>query len=287
VVEETILLSNLIKSSHVISLEDLKRLELIRRISPIQQNISNSDSDSEGNGALDVETQSLKERILNDAEKTAHEILLQAQAAANEVLEVAKMDADAWWQSRRDEDALYLEEAHRQGYDEGYKVGVSQAEEDLNRQWATQLGEAQSIVEHAYATKEMIITEGETFLVELSVSIAEKIISKKLAKAPEMAMKLFEKALSRRNEQGVIVLCVSPTQFTFVQAAKDELVMVLDSQAELQIIPDSTIKEGSCIVRSAFGSIDARVDTQLEAIREQLLRVAAHRAEEGNNNVNP
>jgi flagellar assembly protein FliH len=256
VVEETILLSNLIKSSHVISLEDLKKLELMSRISPIQQNISNSDSDNEGNDALDVETQTLKERILR-------------------------------WQSRRDEDAQYMDEAHRQGYEEGYKVGVTQAEEDLHRQWETQLGEAQSIVEHAYVTKETIITEGETFLVELSVSIAEKVINKKLAKAPEMAMKLFEKALSRRNEQGVIVLCVSPTQFAFVQAAKDELIRVLDSQAELQIIPDSTIKEGSCIVRSAFGSIDARVDTQLEAIREQLLRVAAHRAEEGSNNVSP
>jgi flagellar assembly protein FliH len=287
VAEETILLSNLIKSSHVVSLEDLKRLELIRRISPKQQNISDSDSDSEGNDALDVETQTLKERILDDAEKTAHGILVQAQVTANEVLEVARQEAEAWWQSRREEDAQYREEVRSQGYDEGYQVGAAQAEEDLNGQWATQLGEAQSIVEHAYATKETIITEGETFLVELSVSIAEKIISKKLAKAPEIAMKLFEKALSRRNEQGVIVLCVSPTQFAYVQAAKDELIMVLDSQAELQIIPDSTIKEGSCIVRSAFGSIDARVDTQLEAIREQLLRVAAHRAEEGNYNANP
>lgn len=280
-------MSNLIKSSHVISLEDLKRLELIRRISPIQQNISNSDSDSEGNGALDVETQTLKERILDDAEKTAHEILLQAQAAAAEVIEASRQEAETWWQSRREEDVQYREEVQRQGYDEGYQVGAAQAEEDLNRQWAAQLGEAQSVVEHAYATKETIITEGETFVVELSVSIAEKIISKKLAKAPEMAMKLFEKALSRRNEQGVIILCVSPLQLAYVQAAKDELITVLDSQAELQIVPDSTIKEGSCIVRSTFGSIDARVDTQLEAIREQLLRVAAHRAEEGNHIANP
>jgi flagellar assembly protein FliH len=94
-------------------------------------------------------------------------------------------------------------------------------------------------------------------------------------------MKLFEKALMRRKEKGVIVLCVAPSQFAHVQAAKDELIVLLDSQAELQIIPDSSIKEGGCIVRSAYGSIDARVDTQLEAIREQLLRVAAHGAGEG------
>jgi flagellar assembly protein FliH len=274
-------LSNLIKSSHVVSLEDLKSLELIRIIQPIPQNISESDIDSEGNTTIDVEKQLLKERIISDAEQTAHEILLQAQSAAAEVIAAAKQEAEDWWQLRRDEDEQHREEAQRQGYDEGYRVGSLQAEDDLAQQWAERLQEAQAIVEQAYETKETVVMEGESFLVELSCSIAEKIMSRKLAKAPGMAMKLIEMALSRRKEQGVIVLCVSPSQFAFVQAAKVELIKVLDSQAELQIVPDSSIKDGGCIVRSAFGSIDARVDTQLEAIREQLLRVAAHSAEEG------
>jgi flagellar assembly protein FliH len=281
VVEETILLSNLIKSSHVVSLEDLKKLELARMISPILHKSSESAVESEGDSALDVETQSLKDRVLSDAEQTAQQILLQAQAAADELLAGARQEAEDWWQSRRTEDAQFREEAHTEGYTEGYKAGELQAEADLSQNWVSRLEEAQAIVEQAYKTKEEVIVEGEAFLVELSCSIAEKIMSRKLPKAPELSMKLFEKALSRRKEQGVIVLCVSPSQFAYVQAAKDELVMQLDSQAELQIVPDSSIKEGGCVVRSAFGSIDARVDTQLEAIREQLLRVTAHSSEEG------
>jgi flagellar assembly protein FliH len=274
-------LSNLIKSSHVISLDDLKRLELIQRISPIRQNISDSGVDSEGNQTIDVETQTLNERIIGDAEQTAKDIILQAQAAALEIRAAAEREAESWWQSRREEDETYLQELNRQGFDEGYRIGAAQAEEDLKLQWADRLHEAQTIVEHAYVTKEQMINEGEFFLVELSCSIAEKILNRKLAKSPEMSMKLIEKALARRKEQGVIVLCVSPSQFAHVQAAKDELIVLLDSQAELQIVPDSSIKEGGCIVRSAYGSIDARVDTQLEAIREQLLKIAAHGSEEG------
>jgi flagellar assembly protein FliH len=274
-------LSNLIKSSHVISLEDLKRLEFIRKISPIQQNISNSDTDGEGTTEYDVETQSLKERIICDAELTAQEIIQQAQSDAASLLEAARAEAEAWWQSRRNEDASFLEEVQQQGFAEGYRIGASQAEQDLAEQWSHRLNEAQQIVAHAYEVKESILTEGEVFLVELSCQVAEKIVSSQISEAPEMAMKLYEKALSRRKEQGTIVLCVSPSHFAFVQAAKDELIIVLDSQADLQIIPDSSVEEGGCIVRSAFGSIDARVDTQLAAIREQLLRVAAHGAEEG------
>jgi len=272
-------LSNLIKSSYVVSLEDLKRLELIQRIAPVQQNISDNGAESEGNPTLDVETQSLKERIIADAELAAEQIVQQAKAEALELKAAAEKDAEAWWQSRREEDAGVREEACRQGFEEGYRNGALEAEDQLKRQYEELLTEAQTIVTQAYTAKESIITEGESFLVELSCSIAEKIIHRKLSKAPEMSMNLFAKALARRKEQGVIVLCVSPAQFSYVQAAKDELSLALDAQAELQIVPDASIKDGGCIVRSAFGSIDARVDTQLEAIREQLLKVAAHRSE--------
>jgi flagellar assembly protein FliH len=280
-------LSNLIKSSHVVSLEDLKRLELIRRSAPIPQNISEFGVDNEGNQAIDVETQSLKDRIIADAEQTARQILEQAKADAAEVRVNAEQEIEEWWRLRREEDAQHREESNRQGHDEGYSAGSAQAEEDLGRLWESRLHEAQSIVEQAYIAKEAVIMEGESFLVELSCSIAEKILDRKLAKSPEMAMKLFEKALSRRREQGVIVLCVAPSQFAYMQAAKDELIVSLDAQAELQIVPDSSVKVGGCIIRSAFGSIDARIDTQLEAIREQLLKLAAHRGEEGDRNAAP
>ncbi|KIL35287.1 flagellar biosynthesis protein [Cohnella kolymensis] len=274
-------MSNLIKSSHVVSLEDLKRLEIIQRISPKQHNISETDASSGGDFAADVETHSLKQRILQDAEQAAYEIMRQAQAEAAEMRAAAEREIEAWWLQRREQDERHLEEAQRSGFEEGYRIGTAQAEQDLTLQWDNRIKEAEEIIEQAYAAKESVISEAETFVVDLSCSIAEKIVGNELQAAPATAISMYMRALSRRKEQGAIVLCVSPSQFAYVQAAKDELILALDSQAELQIVPDSTIKEGGCIVRSAFGSIDARIDTQLEAVRQELLRVAAQSAEEG------
>jgi flagellar assembly protein FliH len=281
-VEETILLSNLIKSSHVVSLEDLKRVEILQRIAAVQQNISRSDSTREGNQTLDVETQSLKDRILEDAADAAQAMIASAMEDAERIRAAAAQEVDAWWQSRRDDDDQHREENARIGFEEGYRAGAEEATQSLVREWDGRMLEAESVVRQAYTAKDSIIAEAERFAVELSCAIAEKILDSELTEAPDMAMKLFGQALSRRKEQGVIVLCVSPKQFAFVQAAKDELISSLDSQAELQIVPDSTIKEGGCIVRSAFGSIDARIDTQLEAVKQQLLRIADHYVEEGN-----
>lgn len=274
-------MSNLIKSSHVISLEDLKKVEIMQKLAVAPQNISRSDGVSEGNQKPDVETQSLKDRILSDAEDTAQAIIAGAMEEAERIRTQARQDADSWWQARREEDDQYREEVARQGYEEGYLNGTQDASQALALEWDGRMQEAQTLVTQAYAAKESVIAEAESFAVELSCSIAEKIVGHVLTEAPELALKLYGQALSRRKEQGVIVLCVAPKQFAFVQAAKEELLACIDSQAELQIVPDASVTEGGCIVRSAFGSIDARVDTQLEAIKQQLLRIADHSAEEG------
>ena len=280
-------MSNLIKSSHVISLEDLKKVEVLQKIAAAPQNISRADNGSEGNHKPDVETQSLRDRILSDAEDAAQAIIASAQEEAERIRGEAMQAADAWWQSRREEDDQYREEVASQSFEEGYRGGAEEAIKALTLEWDGRMQEAQSIVSQAYLAKDSILAEAERFAVELSCSIAEKILDHELTNAPELAMKLFGQALSRRKEQGVIVLCVSPQQFSFVQAAKEELIASIDSQAELQIVPDTTITEGGCIVRSAFGSIDARVDTQLEAIKHQLLRIADHSAEEGARDATP
>jgi flagellar assembly protein FliH len=272
-------LSNLIKSTHVIPLEDLKRIELLRKVTK-PQNVSHSDNGNEGNSAIDVETQSLKERILRDAEQTANEIIREARETAERLQAEAREQAEAWWRQRRQDDEQEVARARESGYEAGYRQGLEDAERAMREQWESRLQEAGSIVRQAYAAKESIIEGAERFLVELSCKIAEKVLAKQFEQTPELTIELIRRALARRKEQGVITLCVAPAQFAFVQASKDELAMLVDSQAELQIVPDASVGEGGCVIRSPFGSIDARIDTQMAAIRQELLRVAAHAAEE-------
>lgn len=273
-------MSNLIKSSHVISVEQLKRLEQIRFVA---QSIKAGGAQADDGEAVDEETLQLKDRILADAEETAKSILQDASEQASRIQAEAEAGAAAWWEDRRAEDAEFVEEAKRRGYEEGFASGAEQAEHQTLARMEQMMQEAQRVVSQAYEAKARIIAEAERFVVELSCDIAGKIVRGALERAPETALDLMKQALARRKEQGTITLCVAPEQFEFVEAAKDELALSVDSQAELQIVPDPTVRGGGCVIRSAYGSIDARVDTQLETIREELLQIAAHSSEEGAN----
>jgi flagellar assembly protein FliH len=57
----------------------------------------------------------------------------------------------------------------------------------------------------------------------------------------------------------------------------------MDSQAELQIVPDITVMDFGCVIRSSFGSIDARVDTQLSEIKKALQQIVKGSGEDTGN----
>ena len=266
-------LSNLIKSSHVISIEDLKRLEWVK-----QQHYAAMHQETAGNEEVastpDEQTVTLKNQILQDAESFAEERVRQASEEAAQQLRDAETQIAGWWQERRSQDLELTESARQAGYEQGYAEGYSQAEEEVRLQWEARMQEPKLLLEQAYIMKEQIIQEAEPFLVELSTAIAEKVIAKEVEASPLLAIELAQKSLSRRREQGVIALCVSPSQLTFVQAAREELSLAIDSQAELQILPDATVRDHGCVIRSSFGSIDARIDTQLEEIKRELIQIS-------------
>jgi len=277
-------LSNLIKSSQYVPVEALKKLDLGHRYVPQSEASPMEEKASEEIRKIeaDEEAKRLSKEMLEDAREFAERQLREASEEAERMLAEASGQIDSWWQERRLQDEHLVEALKSEGYDTGYREGSEKAMADLRDQIGRMMDEAQTVLKQAYLMKEQIIQEAEPFLVELSCAIAEKVIDKQLTLEPDYVIELIKNNLSRKREQGVITLCVAPKHFAFVQAAREELAAAIDSQAELQILPDSTVHDQGCVIRSSFGSIDARIDTQLTEIKKELIRIALDDEERSN-----
>ncbi|GIO30003.1 MULTISPECIES: FliH/SctL family protein [Paenibacillus] len=277
-------MSNLIKSSQYVPVEQLKRLDLGHRYVPQAEAAASEERPQEEIRKIeaDEEAKRLSKEMLEDAREFAERQLREASEEAERMLAEAGEQIDGWWQERRLQDEHLVEALKSEGYDTGYREGSEKALADLRDQIARMMEEAQTVLKQAYLMKEQIIQEAEPFLVELSCAIAEKVIDKQLTVEPDYVLDLIKNSLSRKREQGIITLCVAPKHFAFVQAAREELAAAIDSQAELQILPDSTVRDQGCVIRSSFGSIDARIDTQLTEIKKELIRIALDDEERGN-----
>ncbi|GIO83845.1 flagellar assembly protein FliH [Paenibacillus faecis] len=280
-------MSNLIKVSQYVPVDILKQLNLAKTYEASEEQRSDDDMatvQEEVFSAQDAAAEEARKQMLADAKAFAESQVKAASDQAEQMLAEARQQIEAWWTERREQDEHLVEAVKSEAFNEGFEEGRVQAEQTLKIKIDEMMSEASAVLQQAYIEKERIIQEAEPFLVELSCAIAEKIIDRQLELKPEYSVELIKKSLSRKREQGVLTLCVSPSQFAFVQAAREELSLVIDSQAELQILPDASVQDRGCVIRSSFGSVDARIDTQLSEIKKELLRISRQTEERGMTN---
>lgn len=270
-------LSNVIKSSHVLTQEQLRSLMVFKKY-PIMDEVVEEVEEPVVIGP-DEATLQLKEQIIEDAKSFAASRIQDAANECEKMFIDAQAQIEVWWLEKRNEDELIKEEVRQAAYKEAYEEGLIAANQDMEDKWKRDINEAATILAEAYRTREQIIQDAEPYIVDLTCAIAEKLIGKQLELEPQLIIEMIQRSLSRRREQGEITLCVAPKQLNFVQAAREELMAAIDSQAELIIIPDTSVKDEGCVIRSKFGSIDARIDTQLSEIKRELL-ILAHQAVE-------
>ncbi|HBS43828.1 MAG TPA: flagellar assembly protein FliH [Paenibacillus sp.] len=277
-------MSKLIKHSQYFPVDVLKRLEQARHYAGLTEEpvLEETVSETDYHDPAREEAEVARKQMLKDAQEFAEEQVRNASLEAEQIVESSKAEAEEWWKERREQDEHLVEAVKAEAYQLGHQEGVSQAEQEMKLKIAAMMDEARAVLTEAYKARDVIIQEAEPFLVELSCDIAEKIVDRQLTVEPQFAMDLIRKNLARKREQGLISLCVSPAQFAFVNAAREELSLAVDSQAELQILPDSTVKDQGCVIRSSFGSIDARIDTQLAEIKKELVRIALDTDEQRN-----
>ncbi|TCZ79962.1 flagellar assembly protein FliH [Paenibacillus albiflavus] len=267
-------MSNLIKPSGYQPLDNKKIIEFKVMQLPLEHIEDAESVEDLATHKLVQDAKRMESQILRDAEMVAEDEIRKALEETTAMREQAESDIEAWWTERRSMDETTHEEMKQAGFNQGYEEGLAKAEAELLAKYESLLEDARATLTGAHAVKDQIIHESEPFLIDLSSSIAERIIGHQLTVKPEWILDLVHKVLARRKEKGIITLCVSPKHFDYIFSAREELATSIDSQAELQILPDNTVGDDGCVVRSDYGSIDARIDTQLNEIKSALLHMA-------------
>lgn len=217
------------------------------------------------------------EQIILEAEEKAKEIINKSKEEANQLLEEEKEKIEKWWAEKREEDKSIIQEIKENGFQEGFDTGFNQGKEQAEKEYEALIHQAKSILEEAYQTKENIIQEAEPNIIELASLVAEKIINKELELDKEIIVHITKEALRKTKEVDKISIYVSPSEISYIQNAREELLMEQNGQVELMIFPDSSIEAGGCIVKTSYGTLDAKIDTQLEEVRNILYDISGRR----------
>lgn len=109
----------------------------------------------------------------------------------------------------------------------------------------------------------------------LAFSIAEKIVHKKIKTDNSIIAETLRQILSETSEKSGLKITLNPNDVQLVRSLGPELGIeeeMLDKHWE--IVASEEITPGGCLVRTSAEEIDARIETQLSAIKESILKVS-------------
>lgn len=203
-----------------------------------------------------------KKELLQLKEEKA-QLLKQTEAEINKAKE-------QWNQEKQ----TYIKQAK----DEGYTKGFSFGKEESMKQYEHLILEANDIIRAATKNYDELIKQSDHMIIDLAISVAEKIIHQKLHDNKDVFSQLVEDVIEDLTNQEHIYIHIHSSHYEYMQQRKNELEQLIDENTKLSILVDPDATDDSCLIEYSTGKIDASVDTQLKQIKTVL-----HEIVTGNN----
>jgi flagellar assembly protein FliH len=237
-----------------------------------------------------------KEAMLASARGDAERIVKEAENAAFEEVRRKTNQAQKLRQEAEEEAAKVVEEAEKrvaaleataesrleaaereaskkgreEGREEGYKEGVAEAERLVGR--------LHVILDRAMDKRAEILAETEAQVVELVLLVAKKVVKVISENQKSVVIQNISQALRKLKTKSDVIVRVNLADLQLATEHVKDFVQMTENAKKMQIVEDSTVDRGGCVIETDFGEIDARISSQLSELEERILDVAPIRA---------
>lgn len=197
--------------------------------------------------------------VKSDAQREADEIVAKAKAEAAQII------ADA-----RDEEQKIIAGASDDGYKQGHVEGYAAGEAEINRL----IERMHKMVEAVMLRREEILKDTEQQIVELVILMTRKVVKIISETQKTTIMSNVLAALKKVKARGKVILHVNLEDLNLTTANVDEFIKRVENIQGIDVIEDSSVEKGGCIVETDFGAIDARIASQLSELEDKIMEIS-------------
>ena len=186
----------------------------------------------------------------------------QSRISPEEILDQARQQAQIIVMTARSE----AEDVRRAAYDDGYRAGI----EEAGKTAEGLIARLEHDITAAAEDKKDQLEALEPQILKLCREIVEKIIRHEIRTNSHVVVRTVKSCLRRIKNSDEVRVRVSPQEVEAVRAQREELKSLAEGISGIHIVDDRRISPGGCVVESASGDIDARVETQLELVNTRI-----------------
>jgi flagellar assembly protein FliH len=186
------------------------------------------------------------EDIISSTRKKVMEMIREAEGKVDQIHSLARME----------------------GKEEGQKEAV-----ELINQVALIVNETQS-------WRKQVLEESESAIIEIIQSIAKKLFGNGFVLEPTTVEQMVARAISEASRLGNLRVYLNPGDQESLISLWQDSELTVNGQ-KIQLVPSQNILRGGCFVEGEFGSVDSRVDIQLNLINDELSTMIRNEIKEG------
>ncbi len=153
------------------------------------------------------------------------------------------------------------QEDHQRRYEEGYAEGVEQGKSEYS------LKIMETVMAQLDALEDL-----EKQIVEVVIAAVNKIVGE--IDRRELIVRVVSKGMSAVRGEKKILVKVSRAEEAYVtEALKASLISHDGMSGYLEVMGDSSLKSGDCIIETAMGVVEASLSSQLKILETSLRKV--------------
>ncbi len=185
------------------------------------------------------------------------EIMNRSFDEANRITEEAREKAAGIRRQAKDE-------GFKEGREEGHKEGLEQAKPVIES--------FKSLTEELSQVRSEYYTQAEKEMIDLVINIAHVVIGLEVDRDPSLVQNVVLKAVEQLRAREKMTVRINPEDAAEAEKVVPALIEMVGDLEKVSFKSDPSITRGGCLIETNIGMIDARLENQLESLRQSMLR---------------
>ncbi len=165
---------------------------------------------------------------------------------------------------------LAQKEATDRGHKEGFEMGKAAAEKQFAAESELRLSQLDAFLQACETAKVSIFQQNEKFVIDTIFQVARMIVLTEIKTDRDYVIRLTKELIEKMGTKENVSILISSADLESATRIQEGLERAIGALQNLQIEASDRVAQGGCIVETQWNTIDARIETQLERIRENL-----------------
>ena len=208
-------------------------------------------------------------KIIEETDAKAQQIISGAENKSNIIIQTANVEAQRIIEEARKKAENEYETIKQQAYNEGFSKGEQDGFNKFQNDASESLKSLEVLSSSSFEMKKNIIDSATLDIVELVITIADKVCHLKLDS--EMLYKITLDSIKQLNDKENITIIVNPILVDKISNFYNDLKVDIPKLQTIKIIEDNSVSPDGVIVETLSSRLDSRISTQINEIAQKML----------------